>query len=268
MFMLRIRPFLALGLFGFALLASFPIAADDIAAIEPKARVEAVGWQVDGLTGKATVRKGSAPAKRLKVRQIISAGSDIHTGARGVVFLSRGGDRLVIQPNTKMRIGEPEPGGLLDHFMQSLGSVFYDVEPRKNRAFGVTAPRIAATVKGTKFLVTVESQMNSVRVDEGSVLVSSEDDASEVIVTAGRTATVEPGQGPGIRVSDSGISSVAPVDTVSAAPMPKAKPSSRDRGGKGGPSGSASGSGGSGGGSGGGGSGGSGGGGDDGGDDD
>jgi hypothetical protein len=195
-------------------LTTLPASADDIAAIDPQARVGPAGWRVDGVTGEATVHRGSVPGTRLAVGQVVSIGSEVQTGPGTVVFLSRNGDRLVIRPNSQMRIAEPEPGGLIDHFMQSLGSVFYDVEPRRNRSFGVSAPYVAAVVKGTKFLVTVEPERNSVRVDEGRVLVTSGDGASSVMVDAGHVATVLATSVSFIDVADSGIPVEVPEDAL------------------------------------------------------
>ena len=148
-----------------------PAGADELAAIDPNARTGAAGWRVDGITGEASAHRDAGAAAPLAVGQVLSVGSEVATGAGAVVFLSHNGDRLIIQPNSRLRIDEPGTAGLLDHFMQSLGSVFYDVEPRKNRSFGVTAPYVAAVIKGTRFLVTVGPDKNSVRVDRGRVLV-------------------------------------------------------------------------------------------------
>jgi hypothetical protein len=204
MFSSLMRSIVGAALLGVVLSATIPAAADELAAIDPQARVGTAGWRVDCISGEATLRRGTAPAARLAVGQVVSIGSEIRTGAGAVVFLSRNGDRLIIQPGSQVRIAEPEPGGLLDRFMQSLGSVFYDVEPRKNRSFGVSAPYVAAVVKGTRFLVTVEPEMNSVRVDEGRVLVTSEVGAASVLVDAGQIAIVDLSYS-GIRLEESGI---------------------------------------------------------------
>jgi ferric-dicitrate binding protein FerR (iron transport regulator) len=206
-----IRSILSAALLTAALLVP-SASADDVAAIDPRARIGTAGWRVDGVTGVATVRRGAGDGTRLAVGQVVTVGSDVETGPGAVVFLSRDGDRLVVQPNTRMRVAEPEPGGLLDRFTQSLGSVFYDVEPRNNRSFGVDAPYVAAVVKGTRFLVTVEPAMNSVRVDEGRVLVSATDGTASVLVDAGHIAIVAPGLAPGIRLAESGVPAAAPLE--------------------------------------------------------
>src|SRR5882724_6259764 len=164
-----IRTIVGAALLSVGLLAVLPARADDLAAIDPQARTGAAGWRVDGITGEASAHLGAAPGVPLAVGQVLSVGSDVETGAGAVVFLSRNGDRLIIQPNSHLRIDAPGTAGLLDHFMQSLGSVFYDVEPRKNRSFGVTAPYVAAVIKGTRFLVTVEPGRNSVRVSASGI---------------------------------------------------------------------------------------------------
>jgi hypothetical protein len=211
-----IRTIVGAALLSVGLLAVLPARADDLAAIDPQARTGAAGWRVDGITGEASAHLGAAPGVPLAVGQVLSFGSDVATGAGAVVFLSRNGDRLIIQPNSHLRIDAPGTAGLLDHFMQSLGSVFYDVEPRKNRSFGITAPYVAAIIKGTRFLVTVEPGRNSVRVDRGRVLVESTDGVSSVLVDAGTVATAVPALARGVRLSASGIPNTAPTDTTEA----------------------------------------------------
>src|SRR5882672_3494786 len=196
-----LRTILGAALLGVGLLAIAPARADELAAIDPNARTGAAGWRVDGITGEASAHLGAAPGAPLAVGQVLSVGSEVATGAGAVVFLSHNGDRLIIQPNSRLRIDEPGTAGLLDHFMQSLGSVFYDVEPRKSHSFGVTAPYVAAVIKGTRFLVTVEPDKNSVRVDRGLVLVESTDGVSSVLVGAGTIAIAEPALARGVTLS-------------------------------------------------------------------
>jgi hypothetical protein len=197
-------------MFGAALLAALfvttvPAAAEDLAAIDPNADVTAVpGWRVSGLSGDVSARLGSAPFERLSIGDLVPVGSDIRTAHGAVVFLSRRGDRIVIQPDTELHIAEPQAGGLLTQFFQSFGNVFYDVEPRSSRSFGVKSPYMAAVVKGTRFLVTVDRDLNSVRVDEGRVLVASNDGES-VLVGAGNVATVKRSGEGGVQMTDSAI---------------------------------------------------------------
>jgi len=209
-----IRTLVGAALLGMGLLAIQPVRADELAAIDPNARTGAAGWRVDGITGQASAHRGTGAAAPLAVGQVLSVGSEVATGAGAVVFLSHNGDRLIVQPNSRLRIDEPGTAGLLDHFMQSLGSVFYDVEPRKNRSFGVSAPYVAAVVKGTRFLVTVAPDKNSVRVDRGRVLVESTDGASSVLVDAGTIATAEPALARGVSLSASGIPADAPTQAT------------------------------------------------------
>src|SRR5262245_26990367 len=196
---------------GTALLAALvatavPAAAEDLAAIDPNADVTAVpGWRVSGLSGIASARLGSAPFERLAIGDLVPVGSDIRTDRGAVVFLSRRGDRIVIQPASELHIAEPQAGGLLTQFFQSFGNVFYDVEPRSSRSFGVKSPYMAAVVKGTRFLVTVNRDLNRVRVDQGSVLVASSDGESSVLVGAGSVATVRRSGEGGVQMTDSTI---------------------------------------------------------------
>jgi hypothetical protein len=225
-----IRRIVGAALLGIGLLSALPARADELAAIDPNARTGAAGWRVDGITGQASAHRGAGAATPVAVGQVLSAGSEVETGAGAVVFLSHNGDRLVIQSNSRLRIDDPGTAGLLDHFMQSLGSVFYDVEPRKNRSFGVTAPYVAAIVKGTRFLVTAEPDKNSVRVDRGRVLVQSTDGVSSVLVDAGTIATATPALAPGVSLSASGILDAAPTQAT-VAPGPVESPATTEVGG-------------------------------------
>jgi FecR protein len=209
-----IRTILGAALLGVGLLATAPAGADELAAIDPNARTGAAGWRVDGVTGEASAHRDAGAAAPLAVGQVLSAGSEVATGAGAVVFLSHNGDRMIIQPNSRLRIDEPGTAGLLDHFMQSLGSVFYDVEPRKSRSFGVTAPYVAAVIKGTRFLITVGPDKNSVRVDRGLVLVESTDGVSSVLVGAGTIAIAEPALARGVTLSTSGIPDATPTQAT------------------------------------------------------
>jgi len=198
-------------IFGTVLLAALvatavPAAAEDLAAIDPNADVTSVpGWRVSGISGIANARLGSAPFERLAIGDLVPVGSDIRTDRGAVVFLSRRGDRIVIQPDSELHIAEPQAGGLLTQFFQSFGNVFYDVEPRSSRSFGVKSPYMAAVVKGTRFLVTVNRDVNRVRVDEGRVLVASSDGESSVLVGAGSIATVKRSGEGGVQMTDSVI---------------------------------------------------------------
>jgi hypothetical protein len=196
-----------------------PAAAQEIAAIDPNADVTVpLGWRVSGLSGDASARLGSAPYEPLAIGDIVPVGSEIQTERGSVVFLSRRGDRVVIQPNSHLRIAEPKAGGLLTQFIQTLGNVFYDVEPRSSRSFGVQGPYMAAVVKGTRFLVTVNRKTNSVRVDEGRVLVAAADGTSSAMVGPGNVATVERGGIGGVQVSSSNITIPTPVVPALAQP--------------------------------------------------
>jgi hypothetical protein len=174
-----------------------------------------LGWRVSGVSGEASARLGSAPFERLVIGDIVPVGSDVRTGRGSVVFLSRRGDRIVIQPASELHIAEPKSGGLLTEFFQSFGNVFYDVEPRSSRSFGVKAPYMAAVVKGTRFLVTVKRDTNSVRVDEGRVLVASAGGESSVMVAAGGLATVRRSGNGSIQLSNSMIPPVLQLAPLS-----------------------------------------------------
>jgi hypothetical protein len=77
---------------------------------------------------------------------------------------------------------------------------------------------MAAVVKGTRFLVTIKRDANSVRVDEGRVLVESADGTSSAMVGAGNVATVERGGDGRVQLSSSTIPVLPSVLPVLAQP--------------------------------------------------
>src|SRR5262245_19089207 len=99
-----IRSLVSAALLGVGLMASQPVRADELAAIDPNARTGAAGWRVDGITGQASAHRGSEAAESLAVGQVLSVGSEVETGAGAVVFLSHNGDRLITQPHSRLRI--------------------------------------------------------------------------------------------------------------------------------------------------------------------
>ena len=108
-------------------------------SIPPRGRAPPAGGSTAS-PAKPVRTAAQARPRRWRSARCCPPGARSRPAPGTVVFLSHNGDRLIIQPNSRLRIDEPGTAGLLDHFMQSLGSVFYDVEPRK-RAVRSVSPR-------------------------------------------------------------------------------------------------------------------------------
>ena len=169
-----------------------------------------VAWRVLTLAGHAQARLDDAPFHALAMGDTLPPGTEIVTDAGSQMTIAHGKDRLMVAPATRLQIARPTPGSVWDRLLQSFGSVIYDVEPRKDRTFGVDAPYLAAVVKGTRFQVTVQRDMASVHVERGKVEVASSDGVAKVLLLAGQTAVASPTSIRGLQVS----SIDAPVGTV------------------------------------------------------
>ncbi len=158
-------------------------------------------WRVLTLAGHAQARLDDAPFHALSAGDALPPGTEVVTDAGSQMTIAHGKDRLMVAPATRLQIARRTPGSVWDRLLQSFGSVIYDVEPRKDRTFGVDSPYLAAVVKGTRFKVTVQRDMASVHVERGKVEVASSDGVAKVLLQAGQTAVASPTSIRGLQVS-------------------------------------------------------------------
>jgi hypothetical protein len=158
-------------------------------------------WRVIELKGEARSRVPGTAFQSLSVGDEVPIGNEVVTGRNSELVLERAKDHMTLSSATWVRLAPPQPGGLLDRFIQSIGTILYDVEPRQDRSFGVEAPYVAAVVKGTRFIVTAGVRQSSVRVERGKVLVTAADGKGSALVEAGGTAVANPRQAPGLILS-------------------------------------------------------------------
>jgi hypothetical protein len=167
-------------------------------------------WRVIELKGEARTRVPGTAFQSLSVGDEVPIGNEVVTGRDSELVLERAKDHMTLSAATWVRLAPPQPGGFLDRFIQSIGSVLYDVEPRHDRSFGVEAPYVAAVVKGTRFIVTAGLNQSSVHVERGKVLVTAADGKGSALVEAGGTAVASPRKAPGLILS----SLEAPVEGI------------------------------------------------------
>jgi hypothetical protein len=177
---------------------SAPAANPQVAAA-PAAKL--APWRVIELKGEARTRVPGTAFEPLKVGDEVPIGNEVVTGRNSELVLERAKDHMILSAATWVRLAPPQPGGLLDRFIQSIGTIIYDVEPRHDRSFGVEAPYVAAVVKGTRFIVTAGTRQSSVRVERGKVLVTAADGKGSALVEAGGIAVASPRKAPGLILS-------------------------------------------------------------------
>jgi len=129
------------------------VAASRGVEARPATATTAVDWR--------DVRRGDELASKTSVR----------TGRRGRATLTRHGSVLIVDPRSLVELPEPATDGVETSIIQSSGSVMYEVDRRDSRHFEVVTPHLVAGVKGTSFLVTVESDFTAVTVESGLVEV-------------------------------------------------------------------------------------------------
>jgi len=93
---------------------------------------------------------------------------------------------MLIAPNSVISVPTEAKDGMQTTILQQAGSIVLEVEKKNVQHFEVETPYLAAVVKGTQFIVTVNADSTSVEVRRGQVEVSD--------FKTGQIAQVLPGQ--------------------------------------------------------------------------
>jgi hypothetical protein len=135
-----------------------------LAGLQPmSAAAQEANWRLVQRVGNVFISpKGSTlPGTALALGTVIT------TGQNGRVILSRAGQQIVLQPNSRIEL-TPDAGSKTS-LQQTLGAAIFKVDKRKQPHFEVNTPFLAAIVKGTEFSVTVTADAAEVDVLQGSV---------------------------------------------------------------------------------------------------
>jgi FecR protein len=147
------------------------------------------GWSVSERSGSVSVLHNGIGHIAIK-DSFISTGDIIATGVNGRAVLVRGEEFLVIAPNSRLRIADPEQTGGLVQIMQDAGNVIFRIKRMTMQHFAVKTPYLAAVVKGTTFSVSVGPEGASVQVIEGAVEVATADGGAHDLLRPGMVAAV------------------------------------------------------------------------------
>ncbi len=154
--------------------------------IHGTARADDRPWTVEKSSGEVWIARSGADKVALDVSGGVKPGDDIRTGRNGRVMLSRGEERIMVQPNSAIAIPAQQTGQYATTIQQQAGTILLQVEKKNVQHFEVETPYLAAVVKGTQFRVSVNSRGASVAVTEGRVQVAD--------FKSGQNALVDPGQ--------------------------------------------------------------------------
>lgn len=166
---------------------AFSIAAAWLSATGTACAAEA--WRATEVAGEVRVEIAGAQAVPLTVQMAITAEASIETAASGSATLVRGEERIVVAPNSRLRLPAEAADGFT-RVIEEFGSLFFRVGKKTTPHFRVETPLLAATVKGTAFTVTVDHKGANVEVTDGLVLVQNNASADETLVPKGRSASV------------------------------------------------------------------------------
>ena len=153
------------------------------------ASAESGAWRITEMSGTVRTSQPMAGVQLVSTGQTFDSGAVLSTGVDGRAVLTRGEQRIVVGPNSRMSLPAAEEQGMT-RILQDVGTLLFKVDKKDKQHFRVETPVIAAVVKGTTFTVTAGADGHAVHVAEGIVEVSSIDGNARELVTAGLTARV------------------------------------------------------------------------------
>jgi collagen type III alpha len=149
----------------------------------------APAWTISESSGPVSV--GSRGAIKIGTRgNTLSVGDTVTTGPGGRAVIVRGGEYLVLAPNTRLRVADPAQSSGLMQIIEEAGNILFRINKKTTPHFGVQTPYLAAVVKGTTFSVTVTPAGSSVQVVEGKVEVATNDGGARYLVLPGDIGAV------------------------------------------------------------------------------
>ncbi len=179
-------------------------------------------WSVSERSGSVSVLHGGI--SRIAVKDgDVDTGDVIATGVNGRAVLVRGEEFLVVAPNSRLRIADPEQSGGLVQIIEEAGNVIFRIKRMTMQHFAVKTPYLAAVVKGTTFSVSVGPEGASVQVIEGAVEVATPDGGARDLVRPGMVAAVSARDLGRLKV-DGDTSRVIVSPNAPAAPAPESQP--------------------------------------------
>jgi FecR protein len=154
------------------------------------AKAGPAGWTVMQKSGDVRVlRNGLQPAS-VRVRDALSPGDVVATGANGRAMLTRGEDYVVVAPGSRLLLPKDQQQNGFTRLIQQVGTMLYKVKHTGVPHFAVETPMLAAVVKGTSFTVVVDKDRAAVQVTDGIVEVSSAEGSARRLVERGLTVYV------------------------------------------------------------------------------
>lgn len=177
------------------------------AALLLTAAAHAEDWRITQSSGQIWLQSEDPQTVALTVDSVVPGGSTIVTGKGGRVMLVRGGQSVMVGPNSVVTVPDGDSAGMTT-ILQQAGEATFDVDRRNVEHFSVETPFLAAVVKGTRFTVNVLEGRANVSVTRGLVGVTA--------LSTGENVDVKPGQrasagGTAGRLTISGSGAIAAI---------------------------------------------------------
>ncbi|MBL8699057.1 MAG: FecR domain-containing protein [Alphaproteobacteria bacterium] len=182
-------------------------------AIAPVAAQQRASWVVVESSGRAEILVSGAQPVSLRAGGALAGGEQVRTGSDGRVVLRRGGDTLIVAPDSAVAL-PADADGMFTRVLQLIGSLIVRVEARKDGAFEVRTPYLVAVVKGTLFAVSIDALGGSVHVAEGRVEVTDLAGSPPVLLGIGERVHVTAGQRPSLQPAPATVPSLPSLERV------------------------------------------------------
>ena len=146
---------------------------------------EAAEWIVQKASGQVWVISDKANSAVLG-KAILASGATVQTGSNGRVLLIRDEETILVAPNTVISLPDAASESAMTRILQQAGSIVVKAQKRDVEHFQIETPYLAAIVKGTEFVVTLEPGTAEVEVITGEVEVAD--------YNSGEIASIKQGQ--------------------------------------------------------------------------
>lgn len=165
------------------------IAALALAIAPASARAQEASWRIITQAGNVWVQTPPDAPRVAVSNRSLPRGAVITTGADSQATLVNGRQRIEMSANSRMTVPGMRNG--FERILQDMGSIVFDVDHRDTPHFTVDTPRLAAIVKGTRFTITVNDNLDSIAVESGLVEVHSRRGDDVENVATGEMAFVD-----------------------------------------------------------------------------
>lgn len=146
-------------------------------------------WVVVQIEGPVEFKRGDSRWNTLRRGDTVVPGYEVRTGPEAKVFLTRGSEKILIEPKSTLEF-LPAGRNSVTRIFQKIGGAIFNIKDRNRRKFEVLTPNFVAAVKGTEFSIRTDSNGATLNVTSGTVGVTNKKSGKSVDVSAGQFAMI------------------------------------------------------------------------------